>query len=60
VLRTKTIPTIKVLWCNHGVEEASWEIQRVTGYEKRYPYLFEDPMFMINCFWIILDNTVID
>ena len=25
VLRTKTIPIVKVLWRNHGVEEASWE-----------------------------------
>jgi hypothetical protein len=25
VLRTKMIPIVKVLWCNHGVEEASWE-----------------------------------
>ena len=25
VLRTKTIPLVKVLWKNHTVEEASWE-----------------------------------
>jgi hypothetical protein len=25
VLYTKTIPIVKVLWRNHGVEEASWE-----------------------------------
>lgn len=25
VLRIKRIPIVKVLWCNHGVEEASWE-----------------------------------
>jgi hypothetical protein len=25
VLRTKTIPIVKVLWHNHGVEETSWE-----------------------------------
>jgi hypothetical protein len=27
VLHTKTIPIVKVLWCNHGVEEASWEAE---------------------------------
>jgi hypothetical protein len=25
VLRTKMIPIVKVLWHNHGVEEALWE-----------------------------------
>jgi hypothetical protein len=27
VLRTKTIPIIKVLWRNRGVEEALWEAE---------------------------------
>ena len=27
VLHTKTIPIVKVLWHNHGVEEASWEVE---------------------------------
>ena len=27
VLRTKTIPMVKVLWTNHAVEEATGEIQ---------------------------------
>jgi hypothetical protein len=27
VLRTKTITIIKVLWHNHGMEEASWEAE---------------------------------
>jgi hypothetical protein len=26
-LRTKTIPLVKVLWQNHDVEEASWELE---------------------------------
>jgi hypothetical protein len=26
-LRTKTIPLVKVLWQNHEVEEASWELE---------------------------------
>jgi hypothetical protein len=39
VLRTKTIPIVKVLWRNHRVEEASWEEE----HEMRscYPHLFE-------------------
>ena len=28
MLRTKMIPIIKVLWHNHGVEEASWETKQ--------------------------------
>jgi hypothetical protein len=39
VLRTKTIPIIKVLWHNHGVEEASWEAEQ--NMRSRYPHLFE-------------------
>ncbi|GAV83473.1 Chromo domain-containing protein [Cephalotus follicularis] len=27
ILRTKTIPLVKVLWRNHGVEEATWELE---------------------------------
>ena len=39
VLLTKTIPVVKVLWRNHGVKEASWEVEHdLWG---RYPYLFE-------------------
>jgi hypothetical protein len=39
VLRTKTIPIVKVLWCNHGVEQASWKAKH--DMRSRYPYLFE-------------------
>jgi hypothetical protein len=39
VLRTKTIPIVKVLWRNHGVEEASWEAEH--NIWSCYPYLFE-------------------
>jgi hypothetical protein len=39
-LRTKTIPLVKVLWRNHGVEEASWELEQKM--RNRYPHLFED------------------
>jgi hypothetical protein len=39
VLRIKTIPIVKVLWRNHGVEEASWEAEH--DMRSRYPHLFE-------------------
>jgi hypothetical protein len=39
VLRTKTIPIVKVLWRNQGVEEASWEAEH--DMRSRYPLLFE-------------------
>ena len=27
VLHTKTIPMVKVLWRNHALEEATWELE---------------------------------
>jgi hypothetical protein len=39
VLRTKTIPIVKVLWRNHGVEEASWEAEHDMW--SLYPHLVE-------------------
>jgi hypothetical protein len=39
VLRTKTIPIVKVLWHNHRVKEASWEAEHDMW--SRYPQLFE-------------------
>jgi hypothetical protein len=38
-LRIKTIPRVKVLWRNHDVEEASWELEQEML--DRYPHLFE-------------------
>ena len=38
VLRNKTIPMIKVLWRNHNVEEATWELE--DEMKKNYPSLF--------------------
>jgi hypothetical protein len=37
-LRTKTIPLVKVLWRNHSVEEASWELE--LDMRNQYPHLF--------------------
>ena len=39
VLRTKMIPIVKVLWRNHGVIEASWEVEH--SMQSCYPHLFE-------------------
>lgn len=39
VLRTKTIPIIKVLWRNHGPEEVTRELE--SDMKKKYPKLFQ-------------------
>ncbi|GAV89973.1 Chromo domain-containing protein [Cephalotus follicularis] len=39
VLRTKTIQLVKVLWKNHEVEEATWELEDTMRQE--YPHLFK-------------------
>ena len=39
VLRTKTIPLVKVLWRSHSLEEATWEYEE--SMKRDYPYLFE-------------------
>jgi hypothetical protein len=39
VLRNKTISLVKVLWSNHSVKEASWELEE--SMREKYPYLFE-------------------
>ncbi|GAV90796.1 Chromo domain-containing protein [Cephalotus follicularis] len=38
VLRTKTVPLVKVLWKNHEVEEATWELEDTR--RREYPHLF--------------------
>lgn len=40
VLRTKSIPLVKVLWQYHGIEEATWE--REDEIRERYPDLFDN------------------
>ena len=39
VLRNKVIPLVKVLWQNHGAEEATWEPE--AQMRAQYPQLFE-------------------
>ena len=38
-LRTKDVTSVKVLWRNQFVEEATWEAEE--DMKKRYPHLFE-------------------
>jgi hypothetical protein len=52
MLRTKSIPLVKVLWRNHALKEASWEREDIM--QSRYPdlfhnqgmYNFEDEIFV--------------
>ncbi|WMV18666.1 hypothetical protein MTR67_012051, partial [Solanum verrucosum] len=38
-LRTKEVASVKVLWRNQFIEEATWEAEG--DMKKRYPHLFE-------------------
>ncbi|XP_016704283.1 uncharacterized protein [Gossypium hirsutum] len=38
VLRKKSIALVKMLWCNHSSEEATWEPEE--GMQRQYPHLF--------------------
>lgn len=38
VLQRKSIPLVKVLWCNHSFEEATWEPK--DAMQQQYPHLF--------------------
>ena len=39
VLRNKIIPSVKVIWKNHDMEEATWELENKM--RQNYPQLFE-------------------
>ncbi|XP_040996121.1 uncharacterized protein LOC121242301 [Juglans microcarpa x Juglans regia] len=39
VLRTRTIPLVKVMWKNHATNKASWELEEEM--RDKYPQLFE-------------------
>ena len=39
-LRNKSIPSVKVLWRHHGVEEATWELEEKM--KAKYPELFPE------------------
>ncbi|KAA3456046.1 DNA/RNA polymerases superfamily protein [Gossypium australe] len=38
VLRKKSVPLVKVLWRNHGAEEATWELEDTI--RQQYPHIF--------------------
>ncbi|XP_072066928.1 uncharacterized protein [Arachis hypogaea] len=38
-LRSKEIASVKVVWKNHSIEEATWEVE--DAMRDKYPYLFE-------------------
>ena len=40
VLRSKMIPLVKVLWKNHEMEAATWELE--IQMRRQYPQLFSD------------------
>ena len=40
VLRSKVIPSVKVLWKNHEKEEATWEPEVLM--RRQYPRLFSE------------------
>ncbi|KAA3461860.1 reverse transcriptase [Gossypium australe] len=39
VLRRKSVSLVKVLWCSHNVEEATWEPEEAM--RRQYPHLFQ-------------------
>ena len=39
ILRNKVIPLVKVLWRNHAIKEATWELE--DKIRNDYPHLFE-------------------
>ncbi|KAL4363365.1 hypothetical protein GQ457_04G019260 [Hibiscus cannabinus] len=38
-IRNKSVPLVKVLWKNHGVEEVTWETEATM--QEQYPHLFD-------------------
>ncbi|KAL6186426.1 hypothetical protein ACLB2K_042546 [Fragaria x ananassa] len=46
VLRSKSIPLVKVLWRSHQVEEATWESEEQM--RQQYPYLFERRILLLS------------
>ena len=40
ILQNKVIPLVKVLWGNHEIKEATWELE--AQMRSQYPQLFSD------------------
>jgi hypothetical protein len=47
-LRMKTIALVKVLWHNHDVEEASWELEQEM--QDKYPHLFNQTCHSVSTY----------
>ncbi|XP_041026932.1 uncharacterized protein LOC121267127 [Juglans microcarpa x Juglans regia] len=45
MLRTRTIPLVKVLWNNHAISEAYWEFEEEM--RVKYPHLFEENFYSL-------------
>ncbi|XP_040995997.1 uncharacterized protein LOC121242164 [Juglans microcarpa x Juglans regia] len=45
VLRTRTIPLVKVLWNNHAIREVSWKFEE--DMRVKYPHLFEENFYSL-------------
>ncbi|WMV07354.1 hypothetical protein MTR67_000739 [Solanum verrucosum] len=60
-LRTKDVASVKVLWMNQFVEEATWEAEE--DMKKRYPYLFESAdqgiNFLLSALLIIMSMLLL-
>nr|XP_025678680.1 uncharacterized protein LOC112778591 [Arachis hypogaea] len=46
-LRSKEIVSVKVVWKNHSIEEATWEVE--DAMRDKYPYLFESNYHTYYC-----------
>ncbi|WMV44965.1 hypothetical protein MTR67_038350, partial [Solanum verrucosum] len=63
-LRTKDVASVKVLWRNQFVEEATWEAEE--DMKKRYPYFFEfggnvdqGTNFLLNALLIVVSMSLL-
>ena len=46
VLRNKIVSIVKVLWRHHGIEEATWEGEKIM--KRQYPHLFKELGMCLN------------
>ncbi|XP_019242010.1 PREDICTED: uncharacterized protein LOC109222055, partial [Nicotiana attenuata] len=46
-LRSKEIMFVKVLWRNHTIEEATWEVEK--DMQAKYPHLFQSTVVILGC-----------
>ena len=53
-LRSKEIPSVKIIWNHHSENEATWELEE--GMRRLYPQHFQKGTF--NCFKILRMNLL--